>query len=392
MLLKLCPFVTDCRIMVTTDCAARPAIPREKDQMLRLSVSLMIGLLGTVLFAVPAFAYDETGSGKTCIDCHGTETVDVDADNEGRQGPHGNYTASTTKCKACHSVHAAEGTLLLQKTTIKANCEVCHDGTGGSGVYGVIKARTGNDPISGHRVDATGLVKGGAASGDDEARVFSGENGYLTCSDCHSPHGAKTVDPFLGDRRRETTSSPDPSDGTGTTGFTSSRLLKQRPTTASGDVQKYGSDWCATCHQGRMDGGAAFNHPVEGAADDPAGYFHYDKVQVITAPGALTTVEGKLGRSNRGYVMPYQGGSYTAGQTGHSPICQQCHEDARSVGDTTQGSLTPAEEFTATTIDGSFAGNPTYQTFPHESDSRALLLEVPDDLCTNCHDPATQLP
>ncbi|MBE0476948.1 MAG: cytochrome c3 family protein [Coriobacteriia bacterium] len=343
-----------------------------------------------LLFPAGAWAYDETGSGRTCLGCHGTtQTVDPSGENVARQGPHSGYATTTNKCRTCHTVHAApaDGILLLPRATMKATCEVCHDGTGGGGVYGTVKARTGQDPVAAHAIDVTNVIPGGdGESGGDRSQTFGGEGGNLTCTDCHTPHGSNTVDPFLGDRRRVEGES---SDGTGTVGFTSSRLLKKRPTGAAAEIEKYGSDWCATCHQGRMSGGTVFNHPVESAAEFPAAYFHYDNVQVVTGIGELTTTSGSLGRSNRGYVMPYP---YTTGQSGHKPICQQCHEDARSVGDVVQGSIAASEEFTLSTIDGLTSGNPRFHTFPHESDSPSLLVEVPDDLCLNCHDPLQQLP
>jgi hypothetical protein len=97
--------------------------------------------------ASAAFAYpSDTGDPLACADCHGregsesTETVAAT-----RKGPHGGYTAGTSKCKTCHSVHDAPagGILLLPEATVEATCKSCHDGTGGAAVYGVIKARTG---------------------------------------------------------------------------------------------------------------------------------------------------------------------------------------------------------------------------------------------------------
>ncbi|MDP2183037.1 MAG: cytochrome c3 family protein [Actinomycetota bacterium] len=35
--------------------------------------------------------------------------------------------------------------------------------------------------------------------------------------------------------------------------------------------------------------------------------------------------------------------------------------------------------------------NPRFQTFPHESVNRRLLVETYDNLCMNCH-PTTSLP
>ncbi len=111
--------------------------------------------------------------------------------------------------------------------------------------------------------------------------------------------------------------------------------------------------------------------------------FTYESVARLTGVGASTTELGSLGRNNFGYVMP---DPRTTQQSGHEPICQQCHEDARSVGDVTARTVDATEVFNITALDGSAAGdNPRYQVFPHESDNDAFLIETDNDLCLNCH-------
>jgi hypothetical protein len=67
-------------------------------------------------------------------------------------------------------------------------------------------------------------------------------------------------------------------------------------------------------------------------------------------------------------------------------MCQQCHEDARHVGDVTLRTVDTTEVFDITALDGSAAGdNPRFQVFPHESDNDAFLIETDNDLCLNCH-------
>lgn len=333
--------------------------------------------------ALPAYAYDElqTPRGVGCPDCHGLESGDTSPTvGTTRKGPHGGYTTGTQKCQTCHTVHAAPagGVLLLPEATVKDTCFSCHDGTGGKGVYGVLAARGVTPGGNGHRIDTTATIPGGASDGGNRTGAFS--TGNLTCSDCHSPHDANTVEPFTGDRARAVADLPLSKDST--ISPATNRLLKQQPNSGQYSTTVYGSTWCGSCHVGRLYGSAGVvNHPVE---TETAG-FAYDRVQRLTGFDASTTETGTLGGSNLGYVMPI---TRTAGQDGHYPICQQCHEDARSVGDVSQGTLSASEAFSVQSTDGTrTADNPRFQVFPHESVNANLLVEENDDLCLNCHIP-----
>ncbi|MHB1137102.1 MAG: cytochrome c3 family protein [Coriobacteriia bacterium] len=359
----------------------------------------VMGVLVVAMCAVAscAYAYDEVNSSADCANCHGLDTTDP-------SGPHGDYSATSNKCVTCHSIHnaLAEGVLLLPAATVYSTCVTCHDGTGGQGVYGAIVARTGVAPAAQHRMIDDGTVAittipgGSGTDGGDRLDVFSGTGGNLTCTDCHSPHGANVItEAFMGDRSRSTEDNTDPAVPV----LTSTRLLKQRPTSMDPDapaVTKYGSDWCAACHAGRLSALHLNNHPVEAAATyagtDLAGAFTYQRIARLTAAGASTTTIGILGRSNFGYVMP---DPRTPQQGDHLPICQQCHEDARSVGDEVLGTVSVSEEFTITKSDGldddpglggtGSTDNPRFQVFPHESDGAAFLVEQESSLCMNCH-------
>lgn len=329
--------------------------------------------------AAPAHAYytesmePTTGVPPACISCHGIgapTTEDV-------SGPHGGYSTTTSKCPVCHSVHSAPAgsLLLLPAATVKGTCETCHDGTGGKGVYGVIESRLGTEPAAAHRCEVTNLVPGGdPSSGASSTATFSSLSGQLTCTDCHSPHGTDVVAPFTGDRARVSTS----------TVITSSRLLKKRPTTATSTVEFYGSDWCGACHKGRLYGsGVTGNHPVDSSATTETPFI-YERVARVAGVNTTETVLGTLGRNNFGYVMPQP---RTPEQGGHFPICQQCHEDARRVGNVTTQQVDPSELYgvTATWSPVPVGDNPEFQVFPHESQNKAFLVEPGDGLCLNCH-------
>ncbi len=372
--------------------------------LLALVVSaVLVGASDAAAYPNEAGQYPDGLSRTECVDCHGADEQSLLEPGTdpvllagARKGPHGSYSSVTDKCQTCHSLHAApeNGTQLLPAATIEDICESCHDGTGGNGVYGVIKARTGVEPAASHRIGQTNVVPGGDEAGGASTVAFSGADGTLTCSDCHSPHDTGTVGAFVGDRLR--------SDATSDTAYATAtnRLLKQQPTGATEAVAEYGTGWCASCHSGRVDqhdedSGLMQEHPV--AQDDT---YYYDRVPVVTGVNATSTELGSLGQSNRGYVMPgptlSEPTQKTALQDGYAPLCQQCHEDARDVGPSTRKTnptlTSTAQEFSVTAYgeDASPTDNPRFQTFPHESENADFLVREPEasepySLCLNCH-------
>lgn len=352
----------------------------------RIGVIILAAAVLSIAGVGSALAYDETAGTvqtspvdeATCGGCHDPFAGDAGWPT----GVHGGYTITTSKCAECHVVHDAptDSSMLLPAATIKATCETCHDGTQGRGVYGAIAARgVASDVKSGHRIDITNVVPGGdAGDGGDATMTFSGESNYLTCTDCHSPHASNTVDAFIGDRTRAADEKKAPI-------VASSRLLKQNPGGFATAITEYGSDWCLACHQGRAYAiPGVHNHP----SDFGAGAFTYSNVAILNSDDPTTvTVLGSLGGSNRGYLMPWVSATdtRTAEQIGHLPICQQCHEDARDVGTLSfDGDTGDAAAFSRP-LDGTSAGNPRFQNFPHESTNPKLLVETKDDLCLNCH-------
>ena len=260
--------------------------------------------------------------------------------------------------------------MLLPAPTITATCATCHDGTGGGGVYGVIERRTGVPAGGGHRVDRGAVdgkttVPGGDPSGVASSVSFWGAEGSLACNDCHSPHDAQTVEPFVGDRARSAEDT--------TSGIATNRLLRQKPSSADATVTAYGSDWCMSCHKGSSRG--SMTHPVGTLKSDPPvkynaayGLASYDSSQVAATARPV-------GGTNLGYVVPTG--------SGRAPLCQQCHEDARAIANDLDKPLSVVETFSPG-VDGG-VGNPRFQNFPHETVNANLLLEPEDSLCLNCH-------
>ena len=374
---------------------------------IRLSHIVVLTALVSALLAIPgvALAFDETTStvpspwdAANCGGCHDPwPDAAIGTGANVRIGVHGGYTTTTSKCSECHFVHMAPTSfLLLPGETIKATCFTCHDGTQGHGVYGAITAR-GVSVAASHSVETTNLVPGGdAATGGSKLVAFGGPSGTMTCTDCHSPHGADIVNPFVRERVRTGLN-------VGST-YTSSQLLKRRPGKATTPTAEYGSDWCLGCHQGRDAGlSAVHNHPADSISATPVASigstwtpFYYNNVARLNAcTNASITTTGPLGMNNGGYLMPYP---RTPQQTRHAPICQQCHEDARDPGSlNTTGNAGTVTPFIVNSTDGNNASdNPRFQTFPHETTAYRMLVEASatvysDGLCFNCH-PASQLP
>lgn len=363
----------------------------------RVCVVALAAAALVLAFAPAAFAYKETTSTYipsdgfgSCGFCHYPNWTGNSA------GPHRGYTTATRACKTCHTLHVAPSPLkLLPAATIEGTCEVCHDGTGGRGLYGTIKAR-GLNVGADHSTESTTVVPGGnATNGGALAMAFRGGGGTLTCTDCHSPHGKDLVTAFLGERQREPQFDQLPV-------YVSARLLRRKPAATAAAVNEYGSDWCLTCHAGRASGlPGVMNHPVESLLTTTSPYNY--RVAAIVGPGPYptsVTVTGPAGIDtdvpgyNRAYLWPYP---RTGAQKDRKPICQQCHEDTRDVGTLTaagnEASPTVAQLTGYPAGDGyGVNDNPRFQNFPHETTGFRLLVEATatattDDLCTNCHPP-----
>lgn len=351
------------------------------------------------MWDAPAFGFNEGGTTDptktTCSymgDPNPTACHNLPA---GWPDEHGRYSQTTQKCQVCHDVHAATGsTTLLPRDTVTDTCFACHDGTGGKGVYGTLASR-GITPGARHRIDQVSVIPGGdLTTGGSRTVTFKGPGGTLTCVDCHSVHRVNTVTAFLGERRP-------------TAGFvprTTDKLLKRLPTGATTATAEYGSDWCGGCHQGQLLKNPLHDHPVESTLSTTTPY-NYRWIAQLSRPSlggdppptsVVVVSAWGVGQNHSAFLMPYPRAPL---QSGHKPICQQCHEDSRNTDQGGVGSLDTTGTIGDATafidnLDGvnPSTGNPVFQNFPHETANSRMMIESADvDLCTNCH-PLGSLP
>ncbi|HWI54619.1 MAG TPA: hypothetical protein VNT57_02925 [Desulfobacteria bacterium] len=379
-----------------------------------------------------------------CELCHANSAV------RNAYGPHGGYTTTTNYCQTCHVVHNRPGgrqavnSKLLVGATVTDTCQFCHDITGSDiAPYSTTKMSGPSEIQSAHRIQGitTGnsvitdwagydQIPGGDPSTGGSALLDASQGDLsglkLTCDSCHTPHGLRTLLPYLGESVvKSSTSSNDVQPGFQVF-YLTSRLLKVSLQVDGAVYSDYGSGWCAGCHQGRlsMTGNGSFNHPVDqdanaydwgtiaqergilengGTADDvnlgtsltatgkkPISVLVYDFsgeetsdvwVKMFGDNGIESfNVTPKVAadpRSNMWYTMdnldPISGDTRLDGYRSidnypNGPACQQCHASGRDV----------ENAFVA-------GSNPEVSSFPHISKNQYLLVENSDDLCTNCH-------
>jgi len=390
--------------------------------MRKIVLTTIMALCMTMLAATAAFAAhsvvgDRTGwatkSALGCASCHSTAEKHT-------YGPHGGYSASTTKCAACHTVHKAGNARLLPGSTVTAACNYCHDLTGtAEGPYSAAKLPNAAAAKSAHRVAGivyfnsetswgnagNHMIPGGDDTTGGNVYLDTTEQGTLsgatfTCDSCHTPHAVtgSTVGKYLGDSivKQTNRKSGATMEAGGRLIFLTDRILKDEINGQT--AAEYGTAWCATCHRGRDNMGAATNHPVNeaapaypyleagymtwlngsSAAAKTAGYVYIDTAG--SASGLTSRNFDEEPRSNKHLAMeandpltgtPRPDGS-VAYASGAGPSCQQCHGSARDV-ETAFWS-----DFDTTPLEGQM-------TFPHLSTNKALLVETGDDFCTNCH-------
>lgn len=308
----------------------------------------VVTVVALALTAAPAFAYQQPGDKRGVLPCEACHTSWSGGSDPGRpgSGPHGNYTTTSSKCGLCHSIHGADGPLLLPASTVALSCFTCHDATGGYAVYGEVLARTGHAAGSSHSIDVTSAVPGGPALAE-----------ALSCTSCHSVHGATKMQPF-----------PQMKQFAAEVGWPvpSNRILRDdvggKP---SGSITRYGGAWCAACHSERMSSHATVrNHPTDETTQS-TGVFGAD-----TYPDLFPSE----------FVME---DATPTPPARHAPYCQQCHWNSVDV----EAALSTGY-FTYDYSRPDVTGTPMASAFPHETEYPNMRIELGDDLCVNCHLPA----
>lgn len=355
-------------------------------------------------------------------------------------GPHGGYQATTNKCIACHTVHAAGNASLLPGITVTGVCQFCHDLTQTrNGPYNMMEldGSVGKQVYSAHRVAgislpnsfvnemgvnvpagtltavaAVGNIVPGGNSTDGSAGALStagagalsGTN--FTCNSCHTPHAlaGTTVGKFLSESNvKKSTRHPVTNatlDADEYVLMMTDRLLKQKPNNVAGAVYEYNSKWCLTCHAGRDTIATKHNHPVnenalayrfvEAAFNPAAGGRTFADLQArgyVYVDGNADKGTGVYDyttdpRTNKQYAMTLTDpltGTLRTTWDGYHPITNY------AAGPSCQQCHNSARE-----VEGAFsvvtaAYNPYRASFPHISTNKALLVEQGDDFCTNCH-------
>jgi predicted CXXCH cytochrome family protein len=189
-------------------------IKRNKERKNVKKTALILGLALTLLFAFAAVAMANTMTlDPTAIkdgvasDYLSPTTPILDSNYvAGTSRIHSNYQQNTNACAACHAIHTAVGSMLLQWEDDQATCVACHNGSLGNNTYDVFDGTIGaagsgmqtwggtftESAPSGsmHNVGA-GVAIGGAPGGDlaNSGVTTSKWSAEFTCTSCHDPHG-----------------------------------------------------------------------------------------------------------------------------------------------------------------------------------------------------------
>lgn len=400
-----------------------------------MKVAMVIALIALCLFALGGVAFATTGQpGPTPPELGDPVGANVT--------PHGGYSSSTNYCLQCHSVHgyptlpatgpnAVSGYALLSQGSVTDVCATCHSYQTGAvqppeepdfgGLMGTASSRSAYDtttPASGHQIGGAGPALfasnwayswgfSGGPTGPSTDRVedvsgtASDTDGGLYCASCHTPHG--DFGQLMNSEWVYSGAASDP-DGNGPLHGEAAVLPW------ANDTQIYWDDPATPAHSYAI---MYLYQPSAGAAwqvctDTSHGTCYY--AQTYDAEGQLVSLYGfKLLSSSPNHQYPYPGTppsgtlyaddvlrtgpkagirSYNTDIYNHDGalFCGTCH--SRDVDDTMGGTYhnhpTGCES-----CHGNPANDPDSRDYPHTSSFAALLQDLPDALCINCH---TELP
>lgn len=135
--------------------------------------TIVLALAIVLLFAFAATAYATTASGYVAWSSA--------APNNAPATPHKGYASNTNKCAVCHAVHKASDTgQVLLRSTVADACTYCHIDTATG--TGIVPFFIYNGNVAAYSADTTYAPFGGGVAHN------------TGCSNCHSVHGAYTLD------------------------------------------------------------------------------------------------------------------------------------------------------------------------------------------------------
>lgn len=238
----------------------------------------VLALAAILVFAFAAVAFADITFAPT-----GFTAWDSTAPNNNPATPHKGYTATTTKCGVCHSVHYADNIVgganqaILLNTTVANACIYCHIDTnvGVTQVYDGVRWNYLQD-FGGNHSSAGSIAA------------------YEGCTSCHSVHGANTMN-------GAETAYILTNYGSGDTAFTPAVIAESA---VRGDQLNY---YCSQCHP-----------------------FFTSKYDVATDPEADESIEGNHVLKSAGVVYGnHESGKFTNNGTvawAGSNYCYSCHD------------------------------------------------------------------